>query len=65
MEAAGEPGGVVFAAALGGLPAEGVDVAADEEEDGHDLEEPGEPAGPGDDGNRMSWISRYGCPEHG
>ena len=41
LEAAGEPGGVVFAAALGGLPAKGVDVAADEEEDGHDLEEPG------------------------
>ena len=41
LEAAGEPGGVVLLAALGGLPAKGVDVAADEEEDGHDLEEPG------------------------
>ena len=50
LEAAGEPGGVVFAAALGGLPAESVDVAADEEEDGHDLEEPGEPAYPRGDG---------------
>ena len=50
MEAAGEPGGVVFLATLGGLPAKGVDVAADEEEDGHDLEEPGEPAYPRGDG---------------
>ena len=53
LEAAGQPGGVTFLAALGRLPAEGVDVAADEEEDWHDLEEPGEPFGPGDDGNHV------------
>ena len=54
LEPAGEPGSVPFLAALGGLPAEGVDEAADEEEDWHDLEEPSEPAGPADEGERVA-----------
>jgi len=39
---------------LGRLPAEPVDVTADEEEDGHDLEKPGQPADPGDEGEEVA-----------
>ena len=53
MQSAGQPGGVTLLALLSGLPAKPVDVAADEEEDRHHLEEPGQPAGPGDEGERV------------
>ena len=53
MQSAGQPGGVTLLPLLSGLPAKPVDVAADEEEDRHHLEEPGQPAGPGDEGERV------------
>ena len=53
MQPACQPGGVILLLPLGGLPAEPVDVSADEEEDRHHLEEPGQPAGPADEGERV------------
>ena len=52
-ESSGQPGGIAVLAALGGLPAKPVDIAADEEEERHHLEEPGQPAGSGDEGERV------------
>ena len=53
LQPVGQPGGVAFLPVLGSLPAEPIDVAADEEKDRHDLEEPGQPLDPGDGGEEV------------